>query len=52
MSPSAIIFFQKCFIQSTTLPNNFLSETDFGYVKLIKVTAPDGTIPIEPFNVT
>ena len=30
----------------------FLPEIDFGYVQLIKVTAPDGTIPIKTFNVT
>ena len=29
---------------------NFLSEIDLGYVKLMKVVAPDGTIPIKPFN--
>ena len=29
-----------------------MSEIDLGYVKLIKVAAPDGTIPIKPFNVT
>ena len=52
MSPSAIILSQKCFIWSTTSSNNFLSEIDLGYEKPIKVTAPDGTIPIKPFNVT
>ena len=52
MSPSAIIFFQKYFIQSATLSNNFLSEIDLGHVKLIAVTAPDGTIRIKPFNTT
>ena len=52
MSPSAISLFQKCFIQSITSLNNFLSEIDLGYEKLIKVTAPDGAIPIKPFNVT
>ena len=51
MSPSAIFFSKKFFIQSTTSSNNFLSEIDLGYVQLIKVTAPDGTIPIKPFNV-
>ena len=29
-----------------------MSEIDPGYVQLIKVTAPDGTIPIKPFNIT
>ena len=29
-----------------------MSEIDLGYVKLIKVTAPDGTTRIKPFNVT
>ena len=29
-----------------------LSQIDLGYVQLIKVTAPDGTIPIKPFNIT
>ena len=36
----------------TMLSNNFLSQIDLGYVQLIKVTAPDGTIPIKPFNIT
>ena len=51
MSPSAIILFQSASLANYS-SNNFLSEIDLGYEKPIKVTAPDGTIPIKPFNVT
>ena len=45
MSPH---FFPKVLhLVSYTLSNNFLSELDLAYVKLIKVSAPDGTIPIK-----
>ena len=36
---------------STTSSNNFLTDIDLGYEQLIKVTAPDVTIPIKHFNV-
>ena len=39
----SLIFLQIFFQRSTT---------DKSYVQLIKVTAPDGTIPIKPFHVT
>ena len=52
MSPSAIFFFPKVLHLVNYFVNNFLSEIDLCYVKLIKVAAVDGTIPIKPFNVT
>ena len=52
MNPSAINFFPKLLHLVNYFVEQFLSEIDLGYVKLIKMTAPNGTIPIKPFNVT
>ena len=52
MSPNAIIFFPKVHNLVNYFVNKFLSDIDLCYVKLIKVTALDGTIPIKPFNET
>ena len=53
LSPSATIFFPKVLhLVNNFLLSNFLPEIDLGYVQLVKVTTPDGTIPIKLFNVT
>ena len=53
MSPNAIIFFPKSASFSQLLRRTiFCQKIDLGYVKPVKVTAPDGTIPIKPFSVT
>ena len=53
LSPSATSFFPKVLhLVNNFLSNNFLPEIDLGYVQLIKVTTPDGMIPIKLFNVT
>ena len=52
MSPGAIIFFRSASFSQLLRRTFFLSEVDLGYVQLIKVTAPDGTIAIMTFNVT
>ena len=46
MSPSAIIFFPKVLHLVSYFVKNLLFEVDLGYVKLIKFTASDSTIPI------
>ena len=58
MSPSAIFFpksasfSQVSFRHLVNFLEQFLSKIDLGYVQLIKVASPDGTIPKKPFNVT
>ena len=46
----------NCFPKVLRLVNyfveQFLAEIDLSYVKLLKVTTPDGMIPIKPFNGT
>ena len=50
MSLIAITFFPKVLHLVNYFVNNFLFEIGLGYVKLVKVTAPDGTIPISSLS--
>ena len=43
-----LYFFPKVLYLINYFVKQFLFEIDLGYVKPIKVTAPDGTIPIKP----
>ena len=47
-----MIFLPKVLHLVNYFVEQLLPEIDLGYVQLIKVTAPDGTIPIKPFNIT
>ena len=44
-------FFPKGLHLVNYFVEQFLSEIDLASKQLIKVTAPDGTIPIKPFDV-
>ena len=52
MRPSAIFFSKSASFSQLLCRTIFLSELNLVYVKLIKVTDPDGTILIKPFNIT